>query len=106
MADLAFAPEEEAAIIRHMNGDHPEDSVLICRALGGQPGTTEASVTGVDRAGITFNAATGAGPVDVRVPWAHQLTARAEVRGEVVRIYREACERLGVAPREAEGGRH
>ena len=47
-----FAPEVVAAIARHMNEDHSADSVLICRALGGQPGTTAATMTGLDAAGI------------------------------------------------------
>lgn len=103
---LAFAPEEVAAILRHMNSDHPEDSVLMVRAFGAQPTTTAATVTGVDKAGIDFEAVVDGSPVAVRLPWSRTLQARAEVRGEVVRLYQDACAKLGVTPREAEAGRH
>jgi putative heme iron utilization protein len=101
--DLAFAAEEQAAILRHMNEDHPEDSALICRALGSQPGTRGAVMTGVDKAGMDFDATVDGGLVRVRVPWGHQLASRSEVRAQVVRIYRESCDALGIEPREAEG---
>lgn len=105
-SSLAFAADEVAAILRHMNSDHPEDGLVMCQALGGQPEATSALVTGVDKAGIDFEAVVSGSPVAVRLPWARQLEARAEVRGEVVRLYHEACAALGVAPREAEARPH
>lgn len=103
---LAFSPEESAAILRHMNGDHASDSVLMVRALGGQPGATDATVTGVDKAGIDFRAVVDGSERSVRIPWARTLAARAEVRGEVVRLYQESCAALGIEPRQAEQGAH
>ncbi len=103
-ASVAFSPDEVAAILRHMNGDHPEDSVLMCRAFGGQSATVSARMTGVDRDGMEFDATVDGSAIPVRIPWGHRLASRAEVRGEVVRIYRESCLALGVAPREAEDG--
>lgn len=104
--DLAFAPEESAAILRHMNGDHAEDSVLMVRAFGGHPDATDAQVTGVDKGGIDFRAVVDGSERGVRIPWGRTLSARAEVRGEVVRLYRESCAALGIEPREAEQGAH
>lgn len=104
--ELAFAPEESAAILRHMNGDHSDDSVLMVRALGGQPNATGASVTGVDKAGIDFAAVVDGNDVAVRIPWGRTLAARAEVRGEVVRLYQESCAALGIEPRQAEQAAH
>lgn len=100
--ELAFAPDESAAILRHMNGDHSEDSVLMVRALGGHPNASGASVTGVDKGGIDFAAVVDGVEVAVRIPWGRTLTARAEVRGEVVRLYQESCAALGIEPRQAE----
>lgn len=94
-----FAPEVVAAIARHMNEDHSADSVLICRALGGQPGTTAATMTGLDAAGIQFAVTTPAGPADTTVPWSETVTERSQVRAEVVRMYHDACTALGVEPR-------
>ena len=91
-----------AAIMRHMNEDHAEDSVLICRALGGQPGTTAATMTGMDADAIRFDATVaGDDAVAVTVPWQERLTERAQVRAEVVRMYHESCAALGLEPRVA-----
>ena len=88
------------AITAHMNGDHAEDNVLICRALGGQPLTVAASMTGLDDEAIEFSARLDDGSETVvRVPWSEPLRDRAQVRIEVVRMYQEACEQLGVAAR-------
>jgi len=92
-------PDVVAAITRHMNEDHPEDSVLICRSLGSQPSTTAAVMTGLDADGADFTATTDAGTVAVRIPWSERLTERPQVRAEVVRMYHEACAALGVEPR-------
>jgi putative heme iron utilization protein len=104
--ELAFAPEESAAILAHMNGDHGADAVLMCRALGGLPDAESARVTGVDRAGMDFEAVVSGAPVATRIAWGRTLTARAEVRGEVVRLYQESCAALGIEPRQAEQASH
>lgn len=103
MTDTAPAefptPEVVAAIMKHMNEDHADDSVLICRSLGGQPSTTAAVMTGMDADAIGFTAHTDAGPTPVTVPWSERLTERPQVRAEVVRMYHDACAALGVEPR-------
>ncbi|HMO54058.1 MAG TPA: DUF2470 domain-containing protein [Tepidiformaceae bacterium] len=104
--DIAFAPEESAAIMRHMNGDHADDSVLMVRALGGQSGASDARVVGIDKEGIDFAAVVDGADVLVRIPWGRRLSARSEVRGEVVRLYQESCAELGIEPRQAEQGAH
>ncbi|WP_326557991.1 DUF2470 domain-containing protein [Micromonospora sp. NBC_01796] len=97
-----FGPEVVAAIGRHMNDDHADDSLLICRTLGGQPAATGARVSGLDADGIEFDAAVDGIIVPVRIPFRGRLTERAEVRREVVRMYREACHALGIEPRGGE----
>ena len=49
-----FDDEVVAAVLRHMNEDHAEDSVLICRAFGGRPDATSATMTGLDATGGEF----------------------------------------------------
>lgn len=100
----AFSADVVAAIMRHMNVDHAEDSVLICQALGSQPKTVQARMTGMDDLAIDFQATVDGGEVAVRIPWSQQLTERAQVRVEVVRMYQEACSALGVEPRDPDGG--
>lgn len=104
--DLAFAPDEVAAILRHMNGDHGADAAIMCRGLGGVLTAESAAVTGVDRAGMDFEAVVDGAKVPVRLPWGRVLAGRAEVRGEVVRLYRDACAALGIEPRNEEAGQH
>lgn len=96
-----FSAEVVAAISRHMNEDHPADSLLICRSLGGQPAATAARMTGLDADGIDFAATVDGVPVPVRVPFSERLTQRPQVRQEVVRMYHEACAALGETPRPA-----
>jgi putative heme iron utilization protein len=98
---VTFPPEVVAAVARHMNDDHADDSVLICRALGGAPGTTAATMTGLDGDGLDFLATVDGVDRTVRVPFSRTLTERAEVRPEVVRLYQEACTVLGIEARPA-----
>lgn len=95
-----FGPEVVAAITNHMNDDHPDDSLLIVRGLGGQPEATEARMTGLDGLGADFVAVVAGADADVRIPWERELTERREVRVEVVRLYHEACKALGVEARQ------
>ena len=95
----AFTPDIVAAVAAHMNGDHAEDSLLICRSLGGQPAATSAQMTGISPAGAEFSAVVDGASVAVVVPWEGEVTERGHIRAEVVRMYREACAQLGVPPR-------
>ncbi|MFI9529962.1 DUF2470 domain-containing protein [Micromonospora rosaria] len=101
MSDEPFGPDVVAAVSRHMNDDHAADTLLICRTLGGCPAATRARTTGLDADGMDFAVTVDDIEVPVRVPFAHRLTERAEIRREVVRMYREACQQLGIEPREA-----
>ena len=89
------------AVTRHMNDDHAADALLIVRAFGEHPNAVSARMTGMDARGADFAVRTDAGHVVVRVPWSCELTERAQVRPEIVRLYTEACRRLGTVPRQA-----
>ncbi len=95
-----FSPEVVTAISRHMNDDHAEDNVTICRGLGGQPDTRAAVMTGMTPEGIEFAATVDGAPTPVVIPWAEPITERAQVRMEVVRMHTEAAAALGLPPRE------
>ena len=85
------------AIKAHMNGDHAADNVVICRGIGGRPDTTAATMTGMDLDGIDFDVIVDEGSASVRIPFAEApLRERAQVRGEVTRMFRESCELLGL----------
>ncbi|HSA53319.1 MAG TPA: DUF2470 domain-containing protein [Yinghuangia sp.] len=94
-----FGPDVVAAITRHMNDDHPDDNLLIVRALGREDSATSARMSGLDGLGADFVAVVGGAEKNVRIPWGRELTERREVRVEVVRMYHEACAALGITPR-------
>ena len=99
MTDDPFPPDVVAQIARHMNDDHAEDNVLIVRALGGISAATAARMSGLDCDGMEFAAALNGVEVPVRIPFSRRLTERKQVRAEAARMYRDACEVLGVPPR-------
>lgn len=93
-----FAPEVVGAVCAHMNDDHTEDSLRIVRAFG-LPDADAAVMSGLDDEGGVWTATVGGAEVEHRVPWpAGPITERAEIRREVVALYEQACERLGLEP--------
>jgi hypothetical protein len=93
---MNITPDVVAAVRNHMNTDHADDCVVICRGLGGQPEATRATVSDVDADAIYFDATVGGQVVSVRIPFQQRITERAQIRHEVVRMYHEACDRLGI----------
>lgn len=83
----------------HMNGDHPEDNLLIARAFG-DPDATSATMIDLDQAGGRWTYTVGGHSESVTVPWSTTISERAEIRREVVVMYDRACEKLGITPRE------
>jgi hypothetical protein len=94
-----FEPAVVEAIVRHMNDDHPDDTLLIVRALGGRPSATTAAMVGFDGEGGDYLATVAGAEKVVRVPWSRRISERAEVRAEVVALYERACTALGVEQR-------
>ncbi|WP_345800909.1 DUF2470 domain-containing protein [Microbacterium sp. AZCO] len=96
-----FDSDAVTGVLRHMNGDHTDDNLLIARAFGGEPDLVSATMTGFDGDGGDWLAETADGrSVAVRAPWpGGPITERPQVRREVVALYDEACRRLGVEPR-------
>jgi len=99
---MHFPPDVVTAVLRHMNNDHADDCVLICRALGEQPGTIRAVMSDVDGEAAYFDATVGETVVPVRVPFREPITERPQIRAEVTWMYHQACARLGVPARTAE----
>lgn len=94
-----FSPEIQTAVLAHMNGDHPEDNLLIVRAYV-DASVTAATMTAFDGDGGTWSVTTASGESTATVAWpTGPISERAEVRREIVALYDGACERLGVEPR-------
>lgn len=99
MPSNPFSAEVVAAVTRHMNDDHPEDTLVICRGLGGEPDATAARMVDLDAEGGDYAITVDGTERTIRVPWGETLTERAQIRWEVVRMYRDSCLRLGLSPR-------
>ncbi len=98
----SFDADVVTAVLRHMNGDHTDDNILIARAFAhaSDADITDAVMTGFDGDGGLWEF-TRAGVVEqLRVPWpGGAIDERPAVRREVVALYDAACERLGIEPR-------
>lgn len=80
-------PDAVAAITRHLDEDHPEDTLLLCRTLGGQPEATSARAVGVDLDGLDLEADVDGRAVPVRLPFDAPIEERAQVRHAIVALY-------------------
>lgn len=98
----SFDSHVVTAVLRHMNGDHTDDNVLIARAFATASDSeiTSAVMTGFDGDAGGWDITRGGTVEALRVPWpGGSIDERAAVRREVVALYDAACERLGVEPR-------
>lgn len=94
-----LSPDVVAAVARHMNDDHAEDNVVICRGVGGHPTTTSASFVGLDTTEATFLAVTPDGDFDIRVPFAQPVHDRSDVRVAVAELFHRSAALLGMPER-------
>jgi putative heme iron utilization protein len=86
-----------AGIIAHMNDDHAEAQVLLCRHLAGRPDTTEAAMSSVDRYGFEVIAVSPAGRAAVRLGFPEPCTTPDEVRQAMVALVGQARARAAAA---------
>jgi Protein of unknown function (DUF2470) len=88
-------------VLRHMNGDHTDDNLLIVRAFGPRGDVVGASMTGFDgEAGEWVADLPDGSSLQVSVAWpGGPISERPQVRREIVALYDEACRMLGVEPR-------
>jgi hypothetical protein len=93
-----FPDDIVAAVLHHMNDDHPDDCLLIARAFG-HPDATASTMSTLDGHGGTWVYTVNDEQRDVVVPWTAEISERAEIRREIVVLYDRACERLGLEPR-------
>lgn len=88
-----------SAVTGHMNDDHLEDSLLIAKAFGYPEATASVMVSLDAEAGI-WRVTDSLGEHELRVNWVTgPITERAQVRSEAAKLYKAACDKLGVSPR-------
>jgi hypothetical protein len=93
-----FDADVVAAVLTHMNVDHPEDNLLISRAFGDQ-NADSATMTGLDGFAGRWTYTLHGTVRDLSVPWSKEISGRPEIRREVVVLYDAACAKLGIKPR-------
>lgn len=89
------------SMIRHLNDDHADACLDIARRLGGAGVATRATVTAVDRHGITFDVHgefAGHRSAVSRVAFPAPLAGPDDVRSASVDLVRRAREVAGAAP--------
>ncbi|MEM8923443.1 MAG: DUF2470 domain-containing protein [Actinomycetota bacterium] len=77
-------------IIEHMNDDHADANLLYAQVLGGLDDATEATMTGVDRYGMTLQVVTPKGPRLARIPFLETLQAPDEAQAAVIELLQHA----------------
>jgi heme iron utilization protein len=83
-----------AAVLGHMNADHADALVTLCRAFGGRAGVVAASMTAVDRYGFEVVAAfEGDRREAVRIGFRSPQASADEVRAELIGMLGEARSR-------------
>ena len=87
--DLPFGNDVVAAILHHMNDDHPDDSVVIVRAHG----ATEADaaiMTGFDSVAGRWTVTEASGDRELVILWPVPIVDRASVRAAIVTLFTAA----------------
>lgn len=79
-----------SGVITHMNDDHADSLVLLCRHQAGLPETTAAELKAVDRLGFEMSAVTPRGPRFVRLGFPAPVTTPNETRVAFVTMVKEA----------------
>ncbi len=97
--DAWLTDEVVAAVAHHMNTDHAEDNVVICRGLGGVEDAETAEFVGMTTTAAHFRVTTPGGTRQVEVPFAEAVTERPEVRVQVADLYHRSAALLGLPPR-------
>jgi hypothetical protein len=89
--DAAPDPLAGAApgILAHMNADHVDSMILLARIHAGVE-ATEATMTSVDRLGITLRLKTNEGMKRVRINFPREVATPMETRAVLVEMVRQA----------------
>ena len=77
-------------IIEHMNEDHEDAMVIICKEMSKAKDTTGATMTGIDRYGMEMSAMTENGPRPIRIAFKTEVSDSDEARKEIVELVKIA----------------
>ncbi len=94
-----FSQDIIDAVMKHMNDDHTDDSLVIVRAFA-EPLAEEARMSGLDGEAGFWSVRVGEKTRTVRVAWPEPVTERAQIRRAVVVLHADACTALGIERRQ------
>lgn len=77
-------------IIQHMNEDHEDAMIVICKQMSKAKDTTEVTMTGIDRYGFEMSAMTNDGPRPIRIAFKTEVSDSDEARKEIVKLVKIA----------------
>lgn len=77
-------------VLAHMNEDHADAMVLMCRTFSRARDTSAAVMTSLDRYGFEMSATTADGPRPIRLAFSKTVETSEEVRNEMVALSRKA----------------
>lgn len=83
-------PDVVAAVCRHLDDDHADDTLLIARPLGGVPTATAVRAEVVDVAGLHLVATVDGVEQPVHVPFLEPAFGRPQIRTAVVALHERA----------------
>ncbi|MEM9597716.1 MAG: DUF2470 domain-containing protein [Acidobacteriota bacterium] len=82
-----------AGIVDHMNTDHREAMVLLCRAFSRADQAEQVTMGSIDRYGFDLTVVTERGPRPVRLPFPQPVSTPEEARRALVALVAEARSR-------------
>lgn len=77
-------------VIKHMNEDHQDSMVTMCKALTRAKDTSAATMTGIDRYGFEMSATTAVGPRPIRLAFDTPITNAQNARKALVALVKLA----------------
>lgn len=78
-----FGEDVVASICEYMNANQADNNLLIVQVLGKERDATAAKMIGLDEHAVFFGATILDGELEVRIPWTHELTQRAEIQQQL-----------------------
>jgi putative heme iron utilization protein len=86
--------DSAAAILEHMNADHPDALVAYCRAFGNVQAEA-ATMTAIDRLGFGVRAQVSGQMQEIRVSFPHQVGSTDAARRVLIEMLQDARSHLG-----------
>ena len=85
-----FGEDVVTSICGYMNANQADNNLLIVQVLGRERDATAAKLIGFDEHAVFFGATIPDGELEVRLPWSHELSQRAEIAQQLFAMVDQA----------------